>query len=51
MDVCDWQECSLASIALGALYLCGSFDVFCGEEEDEGEDEQDNQDDEEYGHR
>ena len=43
MDVCDGQERSLASIAFGASLLCGAFDVFCGEEEDEGEDEQDDQ--------
>lgn len=51
MDVCDRQERSLASIAFGASYLCGAFDVLCGEEEDEGKDEQDNEDDEENGDR
>lgn len=51
MDVCDWQERSLASVAFGASYLCAAFDVLCREEEDEGEDEQDNEDDEQDGNR
>ena len=51
MDVCDGQERSLAAIALGASYLCGAFDVFCGEEETQGDEEQDDEDDEEDGDR
>ena len=45
-DVCDGQERSLAAIALGASYFCGAFDIFCGEEETQGDEEQDDEDDE-----
>ena len=49
LDVCDGQQCALATIAFGASFLCGLLDIFCGVEETERKDEQDDEDDEEDG--